>query len=235
MVLSKLSPTGSLLFCTFFGGSAGEYSETHGLAVDGAGHAYLACTTLSSNLPTTPGALRSSYGGGGGSGTGSGTNYTGDAFVAKISANGSSLLACTYLGGSAGDGGEGVAVDSAGNVYVGGATYSSNFPVSADAYQGHLGGSADYFLAKLSNDLTRLIYGTYIGGSGIDYGRTLMVDGAGNGVIAGEEGSSNWPCLKAYDGTYGGQNDGGVMRFIPASVAATTPATPTGLKVTGVK
>ena len=163
----------------------------------------------------------------GGSGTGSGTNYTGDAFVAKISASGSSLLACTYLGGSAGEGGEGIAVDSSGNVYVSGGTYSTNFRVTADAFQGHLGGSADFYLVKLSTDLTRLIYGTYIGGSGTDYGRTVMVDGAGNGVMAGEESSSNWPLFKAFDTSYGGQNDGGVFRFAPATVTPPTPVPPT--------
>ncbi|MFB3902768.1 MAG: SBBP repeat-containing protein [Acidobacteriota bacterium] len=236
MVLTKISPTGSILFCTYFGGSAGEFSETHGLAVDSAGNAYVACTTLSANLPTTSGAFGRTYGGSGGSGTGSGTNYSGDAFVAKISVNGSSLLACTYLGGSAGEGAEGVAVDSSGNVYVGGATYSANFPISADAYQSRLGGSADFFLVKLSGDLSRLIYGTYLGGSGTDYGRTLMVDAAGNGVAAGEESSSNWPLLKPFDSNYGGQKDGGVVRFTPASASATTPpTTPTGLRVTSIQ
>jgi hypothetical protein len=236
LVLSKISPTGSLLYCTFFGGSGVEFSETHGLAVDGAGNAYLNCTTQSTNLPTTPGAFRRSYGGSGGSGTGANTNYSGDAFVAKISPNGASLLACTYLGGSAGEGGEGIALDGTGNVYASGSTYSTNFPVSADAFQSHLGGSADFFLVKLSSDLTRMIYGTYIGGSGADYGRTVMVDAAGNGLTGGEEGSSNWPLLKAYDNTYGGQNDGGVMRFTPASsVPPSPPATPTGLKVTSIK
>ncbi len=236
MVLSKISPTGALLYCTYFGGSGVEYCETHGLAVDSAGNAYIASTTESVNLPTTPGAFHPTYGGSGGAGTGSGTNYTGDAFVAKISANGSSLLACTYLGGSAGEGGEGIALDSTGNVFVSGATYSTNFPVTADAFQAHLGGSADYYLVKLSPDLTRLIYGTYVGGSGTDYGRTVMVDGAGNGVTAGEESSSNWPLLKAWDSTYGGQNDGGVVRFTTGSITPPSPpANPSGLKVTGIK
>ncbi len=236
MVLSKISPTGSFLFCTYFGGNGSEYCETHGLAVDSAGNAYITSTTESTNLPTTPGAVRPSYGGSGGSGTGANSNYSGDAFVAKISSNGSSLLACTYIGGSAGEGGEGIAIDGTGNVYVSGGTYSTNFPVTADGFQTHLGGSADFFLVKLSSDLTRLIYGTYIGGSGTDYGRTVMVDAAGNGVTAGEESSSNWPLLKAYDSSYGGQNDGGVMRFTPASGGTTLPpGTPTGLRITNIQ
>ncbi|RPJ59125.1 MAG: S-layer protein [Acidobacteria bacterium] len=234
MVLSKLSPTGALLFCTYFGGSGAEFSETHGLAVDGAGNAVIASTTMSANLPATSGAFQSIYGGSGGASTGSNTNYSGDGFIATISADGSSLLGCTYIGGSAGEGAEGVAVDGAGNVYVSGATHSTNFPVTSGAYRATLGGGADYFLVKLSPDLSRLIYGTYVGGSGTDYGRTLTVDAAGNGVIGGEVQSSNWPSLNAFDPSYGGQGDGGVFRFTAASSPA-VPTEPTGLRVIDIK
>ena len=63
-----------------------------------------------------------------------------------------------------------------GNVYVSGSTFSNNFPVTADGFQRTLGGKADLFAVKLSSDLTQQLYGTYLGGSGDDYGRTAWAD-----------------------------------------------------------
>jgi hypothetical protein len=211
LYLAKLSPNGSsLIYATYFGGSAVEYSETHGLALDSLGNAYIAGTTESTNLPTTTGAYDLTYNGA--SGPGSGTNYTGDAFIAKISANGTSLLACTYLGGSAGEGLEGISIDAAGNVYLAGATYSTNFPITSGSYRTSNSGDADLFVAKLSGSLTQLLYSSYIGGAGTDYGRSAYALGNGFYVV-GMSSSTNFPVLNASQGTLRGGYDGIVMKF----------------------
>jgi hypothetical protein len=215
MMLAKLSTTGSLLYSTFFGGSADEFTETHGLAVDAIGDAYIAATTSSPDLPTTASAFQKTYGGSGGQGSGAQTNYPGDGFVAKLSPDGSSLLACTYLGGSRGEGLEGVGLDNAGRVYVSGATYSSDFPVTPNAVQSHNGGEADFFRAVLSPDLGRLDYGTYLGGRSVDLGRCLAVGGDQSFVVGGEISSNDWPSLNPLLVTYGGNTDGAVVAFRP--------------------
>ncbi len=213
--LAKFSADGSqLLFGTFLGGSAGEFTETHGLALDSSGNAYVAVTTKSTNFPTTNGAFQRTYGGTGGSGTGSGTNYNGDAFIAKISADGSTLMAATYLGGRDGEGLEGVSVLPNGDVVVSGATFSSNFPSTSDAYQQNGGTKGDFFVAMLKGDLSSVVYVSYLGGNDADYGRSATTDSNGYVYVIGHTKSTNWPKLNAQQPSYGGGKwDGGVVKF----------------------
>lgn len=224
MMLAKVSPTGSLLYSTYFGGSANEFSETHGLAVDPGGNAYIAATTSSPDLHTTSSAFQRTYGGSGGPGSGAQSNYPGDGFVAKLSPDGSALLACTYLGGSQGEGLEGVGLDSAGRVYVSGATYSSNFPVTSNAGRSHNGGQADFFCAVLSSDLSQLDYGTYLGGRFEDFGRCLAVGADQSFLVGGEILSDNWPSLNPFQPAYGGNTDGALAAFRPAPVLTRQPS-----------
>jgi hypothetical protein len=213
LVLLKIAPGGgSLLYATFLGGSGTEFTETHGLWVDANGEAVVAATTTSTDLPfvaaSIPPSFQPAYGGTGGTGTGANTNYPGDGFVARISADGSQLLAFTYLGGSAGEGIEGVAVDGMGSVIVTGATYSPNFPVTADAFQRLKSGLADTFVARLSPDLSTLEFGTFFGGSGEDFGRSLAVGAGGRAVCVGMTASANYPTTPgAYEPIYGGGAD----------------------------
>jgi hypothetical protein len=212
--LAKLSADGSsLIFGTYIGGSDVEFTETHGLMLDASGNAYLTATTKSDDFPVTAGAFQMSYGGSGGSGTGAGTNYPGDAFVAVISTDGSSLLAATYVGGSVGDGSEGIGLDSEGNVYISGATYSSDFPTSADAIQRSLAGSGDFFAVKLNGMLTQAVYATFIGGSGVDYGRSSIVDAPGNMYVIGQSRSSNFPTSSPLQANLRGGDDGVIIKI----------------------
>jgi hypothetical protein len=204
MILSKLSPSGSLLWSTYVGGSGNEFSETHGLALDASGNAYVAATTVSTDVPTTSGAFQPGYAGSGGSGTGAQSNYNGDGFIARISASGANLMACTYLGGSVGDGIEGVGVDGSGRVYVSGATYSSDFPTSADAIQPQSAGDSDFFVARLSADLRQLSYATFLGGTTGDTGRTAAVSPEGAIAVAGTSESVDWPLAAAPQPQKGG-------------------------------
>ncbi|MCI0684016.1 MAG: Ig-like domain-containing protein [Gemmataceae bacterium] len=125
-----------LVYATFLGGAAAE--EGKDIAVDGAGNAYVTGQTGSNNFPATANAFQSTYAGGT------------DAFVAKLSANGSQLLYSTYLGGPQGaaDIGLGIALDPAGNVYVAGQA-GSTFPITAGSYQTLSGGSTDAFVTQI--------------------------------------------------------------------------------------
>ncbi len=107
-----------------------------------------------------------------------------DAFVAKLDADGN-LSWATYLGGSAADQANAVAVDSSGNVYVAGFTQSSDFP-SVSAFQPSLGGYADGFVTKISADGTRIVYSSFMGGAGYDVAHAIAVDSGGGAYVAGE-------------------------------------------------
>ena len=210
VVLAIAPGGGSLHWATYFGGPGIEFTETHGLAIDPvAGDVVLAATTTSIGLPFVPASIPApfqvAYGGSGGPTTGGPTNYPGDGFVARLSADGTQLLAFTYLGGQYGEGIEGVGIDAAGHVVVGGATYSPNFPVSADAFQGAKSGMADAFIARLSADLTALEFSTFLGGSGEDFGRTLAVRPDGRILSGGMTGSADFPATPgSYEPGYGG-------------------------------
>jgi hypothetical protein len=221
MYVAKLAPDGaSLLWATYLGGAANEFSETHAAAVDGQHNVYVAATTSSTDFPTTAGVVQPHYGGSGGGGSGAGTNYPGDGFVAKLSADGRQLVASTYLGGSAGEGIEGVTVGADGSVYVSGATYSSNFPCTADAFQATYHGGGDVFATRLSADFTALRYSTYVGGTGTDYGRSSTLDPNGTFVVVGMTQSADWPIRNAIQTVPKGDWDAAVESIqFPASTA----------------
>ena len=127
------------MYSTYLGGSGNDAS--YGIAVDANGYAYVTGFTYSIDFPTTAGAIQTANGSGR------------EPFVATLNATGSQLAYSTYLGGSNGDGGYAVAVDSSANAYVTGQTNSVDFPVTAGAQQGELatGASQDAFVAKISS------------------------------------------------------------------------------------
>src|SRR5207249_5641672 len=117
-----------------------------------------------------------------------------DAFVAKVRADGTTLVYAGYIGGSDNDQGYGIAVDSAGNAYVAGVTQSTEdtFPVTVGPDLTH-NGTYDDFVAKVSADGTALVYAGYIGGDDSDYGYSIAVDSAGNAYGTGWIGSTGPP------------------------------------------
>ncbi|HQU32287.1 MAG TPA: SBBP repeat-containing protein, partial [Candidatus Brocadia sapporoensis] len=168
------SGTSSLVYSTYLGGT--DYDFSSGIAVDGSGNAYITGYTSSSDFPTTPSAYQ-------------GNKIGFDvAFVTKLSPSGNSLVYSTYLGGSDGELGSGIAVDGSGNAYITGLTDSTNFPTTPSAYQGNLIGYADVFVTKidtLGSGTSSLVYSTYLGGTFMDYGQGIAVDGSGNAYITG--------------------------------------------------
>jgi len=226
MFVAKFTPDGStMVFGTYLGGSSSEGGDTHNLAVDGQDNIIVAAVTQSADFPTTPNAFQRVYGGGGGE-----FNQRGDGFVARLSSDGSHLLASTYLGGNSGEGLEGVVVDGSGAIYVSGGTHSTNFPTTANAYQRTNQGDADLFVSKLSPDLTQLLFSSLVGGNSKDLGLCIAVSPDGSIISSGQTGcqftnprdnpSTNFPAVNAlFSTTRGGIEDMILVRFKPVSSA----------------
>jgi hypothetical protein len=184
--VAKLDATGRLVYSTYLGGSSDDIG--FGIVVDASGAAYVTGYTFSDDFPTTPGAFGQMQGG----------LY--DAFVAKLSADGSALLYSTYLGGGNPDHGADIAVDGQGSVYVTGITQSEDFPVTPGAIQPELGGGmcgsfpcADTFVTKLDATGSRLVYSTYLGGASEDGADTIALDASGAAYAAGYANSGDFP------------------------------------------
>lgn len=126
-----------------------------------------------------------------------------DAFVTKLHPDSSSLIYKTILGGQLDDFGHGIAIDTAGNVYVTGETQSDDFPVQ-DAVQQDFGGDlwvdGDAFICKLDPD-GKIVYSTYLGGESEDIGNDIAVDLSGNAYVTGKTISWNFPVADAYQGS----------------------------------
>ncbi|MEP7340113.1 MAG: SBBP repeat-containing protein [Acidobacteriota bacterium] len=185
LFVAKLNPDGaSFAYATYLGGNG--YSFPKSLAVDAAGNAYVCAFTAAPDMPTTPGAFQRNFAGPGQVGSGLG----GDAYLAKLSADGSSLGYATYLGGSQQDDPFGVAVDQAGNAYIIGFSSSANFPTTAGSAQPSIpavtGGS---FITKFNAAGSALIYSTYLkytaGAALLDSGSAVAVDANQNAYVAG--------------------------------------------------
>lgn len=162
----------ALSYATYLGGSDEDSGQA--IATNGTG-IYVTGDTDSSNFPTTPGLRKFCCG----------QSTALDAFVVKLSADGTQLIYATYLGGSLTEQAAGIAVDNAGNAYVTGKTGSTNFPTTMNAYQ-RTRSSFDYdaFVTKLSATGT-LAYSTYLGSSANDEGNAIAVDNAGNAYVTG--------------------------------------------------
>ena len=128
------------------------------------------------------------------------------------------LVYSTYLGGGFGDGGQAIAVDSAGNVYVAGTTLSTNFP-TVNPLQSKNAGSQEGFVTKINAAGTALVYSTYLGGTDADDVAGIAVDSAGNAYVTGFTQSANFPTANAIQATYGGSQDAFVTKINAAGSA----------------
>ena len=182
--VAKFDPDGNLIYSTLLGGD--RLTEALGIAVDDSGAAYVTGYTQSINFPVKnpiQGTLGNPEGAPGNFGLG-------DAFLTKLSPDGSSLVFSTYLGGSGDEAGTGVAVDRAGDAYITGVTVSPDFP-TANPLQPHLRINTfgqptfDAFVARVDPSGTALIYSTYLGGSGDDKASGIAVDAAGDAYMTG--------------------------------------------------
>ena len=180
--IAKLSSDGSrLVYSTYLGGSSGERANILALGRDGSVSA--TGFTGSADFPTTPGALRATFGGG--SGTFEGIPL--DSYAVRLDPTGSRLVYSTYLGGSADDNGNDVAVDDAGNAYYVGTTQSADFPTTPGSLQPTLqpGSPAqDAYVTKLDKH-GNLVWSTYVGGPQRDRGSAVDIGKHGDVYVSG--------------------------------------------------
>jgi len=183
--ITKLSPSGSLAWTTYLGGSGPD--DAHAIAVDGAGNVWVAGETVSPNFPTTAGAISRTFHGE----VDLGPLRYGDAFAAKLDASGSHLLYSTYLGGSGPDGALGIAIDGTGAVYIAGGTQSTDFPTTpgalAKTYSGDNSNqppslTGNGFVTKLDTS-GHLVYSTFTGLTN-GYPTPIAVDAAGQAYVS---------------------------------------------------
>jgi hypothetical protein len=207
-----------LVYAGYFGGDG--YDVPTGMAVDSNGNVWLTGTTRSTIAPPQAQAPYQS--------TEQGQT---DVFVAEMSIQPSgqaSLLYWTYLGGADRDFGGAIALDAAGNVYLAGSTYSTDFPVTANALKSGNSGLQDAFLVKLNpqaNGTAALAYSSFFGGTDYDTATALAVDQAGNMIVTGYTASHDIAAIVA--GTFLAFQQGGydvfVLKINPAAAVGVAP------------
>jgi len=176
----------SLLYSTYLGGNTS--TSVNKVVIDSSGNAYLTGSTQDTNFPTTQGAYRTTA-------PAKTTVDSNSAFVAKLNPTGTNLVYSTYLGGSQTDAALAIAVDGAGEAYVGGNTTSNDFPVTPGAIQitRESTNRQAGFVAKLNPTGSALDYSTYLSGNGADNLSAITVDSNGNAYTAGSTTSPDFP------------------------------------------
>ncbi len=195
IAVSKLNPDGSnLIYATYLGGGSTEFP--HSMVVNANEELYVYGTSSSANYPTTTGCFDATFGGGTGA----------DIVVTHLNATGSALIGSTYLGGPAADGnnnfttnygdsyrGE-IIVDAAGNAYVASCSQGAGFPTTAGALQGNYGGGTqDGVAVCMSPDMSTMLWGTYLGGTGSEMAFGIKLDGAGGVFVGGSTNTASFP------------------------------------------
>jgi hypothetical protein len=197
--VTKINAAGSaFVYSTYLGGNVDDWGI--GIAADSAGNAYVTGWTSSSDFPTKQ-PIQPAIG------------STQAAFVTKFNPDGSGLVYSTFLGGSIGQAGNGIAVDSTGNAYATGWTSSTDFPTVHAIQPTFGGGYVDAFAAKINAAGSALIYSTYLGGSENDYGYGIAADSAGNAFVTGLTYSADFPTANAILPTYRRVGDAFVTKF----------------------
>jgi hypothetical protein len=205
VVVVKMNSTGTaLIYSTFFGGSNREGAND--IAVDAGGNAYVTGLTDSPDIPTTPGAFRT---------TPVGTDEF-DTFAMKLNATGTALVYSTYLGPA---GGSAITVDPAGHAYITG-NANGDYPTTPGAFQTAYGGGGDAFVTKLNSTGTALVYSTFLGGSSFDVGSEIAIDSAGNAYVTGVTG----PGFPVTPGAFQTLSNGGTDAFVTKLNATGTVA-----------
>ncbi len=190
---AKIDPTGqAMVYSTYLGGTMVDYCN--GIAIDSAGAAYIVGTTNSADFPLVN-PIQGILGGGGT-----------DAFVAKIDPAGSAIVYSTYLGGWDYESGWAIAVDGTGAAYVTGSTNSIDFPV-INPIQATRSVNDDVFITKFDPTGQSLLFSTYYGNSGFDYGRDIALDSAGSAYVTGFTSSLNFPLVNPIQRYSGGRED----------------------------
>tara|TARA_B110000037_G_C17119552_1_gene505193 strand:- start:623 stop:4099 length:3477 start_codon:yes stop_codon:yes gene_type:complete len=227
------------LFSTYLGGFDADLP--HSLVVNSRDELYVLGTTGSLNFPTsnTSTPFSSSFNGGTAQNfSGLAVNYINgsDLFVSRFKEDGTALLASTYLGGADNDGlnysnslkynyadeirGE-ILLDKNDNCYIVSCTYSTNFPAGriGSSVQMNHGGGLDAIVVKMDENLTNILWSSYLGGQFDDAAYSIDFDNAENLIIAGGTNSDDFPITKAYQNSFGGGVDGFITRIHSSGAA----------------
>jgi hypothetical protein len=197
--VAKLEPdSGRLVFGTYFGGS-GDYDQCSAISLDTHSAIYVVGGTWSADFPVVHPAQQRLGG-------------LADAFVAKLSGTGDSLVYSTYLGGALDEGASSIAVAKDGSAFVVGTTNSPDFPTRSPV-DGTLSGIKDGFVGKLSADGSTLLSSTFLGGGGWDDLRDAAVDQDDKVLVVGYTTSSDLVCIGALDSSLGGTGDAFIAEF----------------------
>jgi hypothetical protein len=188
VLVVKLDPSGTQIWSRYIVGN--DHDNPTDVALDASGDVYVVGWTMSDDFPLSGGL---------------GQTLTGDrdAFVMKLDSGDGSILLSTLLGGDSTEEAHAIAIDASGNLWVAGATRSTDFPTTVDAWQDApndpLGTYSDAFLTRLTPDADAVLYSTYFGGSQGDAIRDLALDSAGNTVFVGTTGSDDFPLVAPVD------------------------------------
>ncbi len=194
-----------LLYSTYL--AQGVFSPAYSIAVDRKGSAYITGQTTSPDLPVTHGAL----------GPKLARHSQESAFVTKLSPDGRRIVYSTYLGGRGGSVGNAIAVDQRGDAFVGGFTYPGGMPTTGGVLQPvAIGESLNGFVAKLAPSGRRLVYSTYLSGTGEAGGSVdaIAVDEHGNAYVAGDTESDAFPTTPGAAQGTGVEPSGGLDVFV---------------------
>lgn len=198
--ITKLDASGKgLVYSVFLGGSGNDIGSA--ITADAQGNAYITGFTDSADFPLASAMYDHRAG-------------ASDAFITKINKDGSALVYSTYLGGNKSEWGRGVAVDTGGNAYVTGWTFSENFPVTPAMNKIGERGFQDAFVTKVDSSGKGIVYSICIGGGKYDVSNGIAVDTDGNAYIAGYTNSPDFPLASPVFGTYtGGYHDAFVAKL----------------------
>jgi hypothetical protein len=195
--VTRFTSDGSqLVYSTYFGGSGAD--NGYGIKIGPDGSAYVTGPTESADFPTMD-PLQPDLSG------------SSDAFALKLPPDGSSLVYSTYLGGSGTERGRDLAVDGQGRAHICGTTSSADFPVVSAYQPDYGGGEGDAFACRLSASGGSLDYATYLGGSSVEYGEGIHVDGEGAAYLTGSTASQDFPVVDAFQDAYGGGDSDGFV------------------------
>jgi hypothetical protein len=221
----KLNSTGTAYsLVSYLGGSSGDLAT--GVALDPAGIIYVSGATISTDLPVTPGVVQSTCGSDGNC-NGSAGSALDDAYIFAIDANLAAYKYVTYYGGNKADDGLAIAADSSGDAFITGNTSSSDFPTAGTPFQSSLAGTQNAFVVELNPTGTAALYGTYLGGNGIDIGLGITLDGVGNAYVTGQTSSTQtapgaFPLVNPTQPAFGGSTDAFVTVLSPTTVLFST-------------
>ncbi|MFQ5976535.1 MAG: SBBP repeat-containing protein [Candidatus Heimdallarchaeota archaeon] len=205
LFIAKFASNGSLMYSSYLGTAGNE--GIGGFEIASSGNLIISGSTSSADFPVTVNADQSSYGG------------ETDGFVIQLSANCSSLLYSTFLGGNRPDGVGAMAIDAHDNIAVTGFTISSDFPLTENAYQDTIHGTQaerDLFVVKYTAS-GQLAYATSFGGSDMDGSFGITIDSSGDFIFSGRTWSSDFPTANAYQESYSGVEVDGFVSKLSAN------------------